>query len=526
MTRPTTSPATTGAPVGTEGRIPASNTSTSPLRSTTDLSRASTTVLSAGARTIGAAGSECVGTQVDSGAPQRRCRAARAGARLRPRQAVSLQQCRLERGARRRWVRPGCPGQHRRGDRQVDPGSVGGHIDDGPDGPPRSDLHRQRAGVQADCVPQRDLGQRERHRRRAVEDQPVEGLLLTGVVVVRISRDDVVDARGQDARAGRDQRPHRCDLRLGQRCHGVESSDDRARVPKVRPSFPHEQRGDGRGQIGDQPAAYDVAEVDHAARREPAGRVPRGDHVVVGQIGVHDLHAQVIQQRGERSPGSVAEPGGVRPPERVGHRARQSLHDAGGVSAVVLERAVGRGVVERGQRCRDSRDERAEPGQHLVADISGVGEHLAGDEGEHADVVVDPADRHPDQLAPVQRRDRDRDRQARARPLDVLHRLVLQVEHVRVERRIGDLQHVGVALCAAHPQVGLLVGTQWLCGTVDTEDVVGESNGLVRRHLGSGRSLAPERCTHPPTISPADEPSPSSRSRRVEPSWRRCAARQ
>ena len=355
-------------------------------------------------------------------------------------------------------------------------------------------------------MPQRNLGERERHRRRAVQDQPVEWLLLTGVVIVRISREDVLDARGQDARAGRDQRPHCGDLRLGQRRHGVEPSDDRARVQQLRPSFPHEQRGDGRGQIGDQPTAYDVAEVDDAARREPARRVPRGDHVVVGQIGVNDLHAQVTRQGGEGGPGSVAEPGGVRPPAGVGHRARQSLHDACGVTAVVLEGAVRRGVVERGQRSRHSRGERAEPGQHLVADISGVGEHLAGDEGEQADVVVDPADRHADQLTPVQRRDRDRDRQARARPLDVLHRLVLQLEHVRAERRIGDLQHVGAALCAAHPQVGLLIGTQWLCGTVDTEDVVGEGNGLVGRDLRSGRSLAPERCTHPPTISPADEP--------------------
>ena len=63
--------------------------------------------------------------------------------------------------------------------------------------------------------------------------------------------------------------------------------------------------------------------------------------------------------------------------------------------------------------------------------------------------------------------------------LDVPHRLVLQVEDVGAEGRIGDLEDEVTAL-PADAEVGLLIGTQWAGDPVDAEDVACDDLGLVR----------------------------------------------
>ena len=64
-------------------------------------------------------------------------------------------------------------------------------------------------------------------------------------------------------------------------------------------SWPNATRRRDR-ELADAQRAGDVAEVDHAARHQPAGAVAPADHVPVGHVAVHDLAAAVAARAARR----------------------------------------------------------------------------------------------------------------------------------------------------------------------------------------------------------------------------------
>ena len=288
-------------------------------------------------------------------------------------------------------------------DREVETRDIRRQIDHRARRAPAGDGPSKVSGVPADGAPQDRLGEREGHRGRPVQDEPVQRLLLAGVRVVGIGGEDVVNTHGQHGGPSNHQRPERGDLGLGQRGLGVETGDYGGGVQHRRTAVPDQQRGDRGGQIGDQPSADDVAEVDHPGRAQPTDVIAGRDHVVVGQVGVHDLDPQLVGQRVQCVPGAGTEIDHRRPAVRVGHRADQGVHHSRRVAAVVLQVAVRRRVLEVGQGTAQAGRQRAEATQHLVAEIAGVGEHVALDEGQQPDVMIHTVDRHDDQVGPAAR---------------------------------------------------------------------------------------------------------------------------
>ena len=115
----------------------------------------------------------------------------------------------------------------------------------------------------------------------------------------------------------------------------------------------------GDGEVRDEPAAHEVAEVDDAVGPHASCVVEPAHNVVVGDVAVDRLQPQSVDDDGEPFRGRGRAVGDEGAPRRVADRGQQRRHDVGGEAQVPLHGALEPGVLEAGQRPGAQRGEPA-----------------------------------------------------------------------------------------------------------------------------------------------------------------------
>ena len=181
------------------------------------------------------------------------------------------------------------------------------------------------------------------------EDQPFVCAVLVGVGVDGIHRHLLFPADHQHSGTQHDERPECRELRIGQGHVGGEGVDGLENTKRLGRHVV-QRGGDGDGELGDDPAAGDVAEVDDAGRSIRV--VPVDDDVVVGHVAVDHRGAQVFAQRlepGERIPGRLFDQAASR---GLVDMPGQPFDDLRGDPQVPLCRSLGSRVLQPGQARR------------------------------------------------------------------------------------------------------------------------------------------------------------------------------
>ena len=222
-----------------------------------------------------------------------------------------------------------------------------------------------------------------RHRRRLLEDPPLAVDALRGIcVLAAVELHLVLAAHDEHGAAQHHQGPDRRDLRRRQGPELVERPDR----GQHRHGFGARVVQHGRDrdrELGDGPAARDVAEVDEPVG-QPDAALRRAHHVVVGEVEVHRLSGEVGCHHAELRPRRCR---GVRDPlpsRRIGMMRRQQLDDAIGDLRIPLEHAVEPGVVEVGEGEDGARGEFAHACDGRGREVGVAGERAA------AEVLDDP----------------------------------------------------------------------------------------------------------------------------------------
>ena len=304
-----------------------------------------------------------------------------------------------------------------------------GQVDEPQDTAPRVDRRHQRE--RGKVVPERGRGRVRIHAARGAagglgqvgvdgrdggQRAPVDLDQIVRVAVAGLGHRLLPGGDGAAGGAAQHQREHRRQLRLGQGQARVKPGDDvddhGQRVVRVVPG----QRGRRDRGLGHQVAAGHVAEVDQAARHQPAVAVAAADHVEVGHVAVDHLHPQI---GGQALQGAVVHlhralhqlaAGGVV------HVADEAVNDRPCVFQVPLQHAVGGGMIEAVKRQGRLGGDRTQIRAGLRVEVAGLGHRLAVHPAGHAHVVglAVPVDRHD--LAALKGRDRQRAWQTAGRP--------------------------------------------------------------------------------------------------------------
>ena len=120
-----------------------------------------------------------------------------------------------------------------------------------------------------------------------------------------------------------------------------------------------QERGDRDRELADRPRAVEVAEVDDPVRDARDGVA--GDHVVVGEVAVDELHRQPIGDRCHGIPRGGRRGSQLLPQRGVCRRTGGALRARRGDCAQIpLVHPLGLRCVEVGQRDVDGRGERAD----------------------------------------------------------------------------------------------------------------------------------------------------------------------
>jgi hypothetical protein len=147
----------------------------------------------------------------------------------------------------------------------------------------RDGRHRDACGFQDRC-----LHQVEGDRDRGVEDAFLQLEIGADVIVPGIDGDLLLAAGHQNDGAGDDQRPERPELLFLERVDLVIGLDGGQHEEGICIGL-MQQRGTGDGEIADQPAADDIAEIDDPVGNQAAMRVVAADDVVAGDVMVDGL---------------------------------------------------------------------------------------------------------------------------------------------------------------------------------------------------------------------------------------------
>ena len=126
-----------------------------------------------------------------------------------------------------------------------------------------------------------------------------------------------------------------------------------------------QQRGAGDGEVGDQPAGDDIAEIDDAVRHQSAFPVGPGDHVVIGDVVMDRLHPKLAGERLDaldRRHHGLGDPVALR---MVGHGLQQVQRDRAGSAKVPLQFTVEPWMGEILEAERDAGGQRSQFGHDL-----------------------------------------------------------------------------------------------------------------------------------------------------------------
>ncbi len=136
----------------------------------------------------------------------------------------------------------------------------------------------------------------ERDGNRNVEDFPLMRGIAFDIGIFRIDLELLRRACHENAGTRDDQRPERLQFGIRQRADGMERLHRRQDLEGITARM-MQQRCAGNGKIGDHPPFQHVAEIDDAVRDEAPAPVRAAHDIVVGDVLMDRLQAQVRHQR-------------------------------------------------------------------------------------------------------------------------------------------------------------------------------------------------------------------------------------
>ncbi|MNN07963.1 hypothetical protein D3C81_1208040 [compost metagenome] len=241
----------------------------------------------------------------------------------------------------------------------------------------------RRGWLQARSLQDGRFHQRERYGGGSVEDFPFMGDVVAGVLVAGVDGELLLATQHQHGGAVEHQWPQCPQFGFAQRVECLVGTHGRQDAQRVALSVVQQRRA-GHRQVGDAPGAQQVAEIDHPLQLPLALAVAGPDGVVVGDVQVHGLAWQLVDQRRQMLGGQL---GGLLDAGAllgVAQHGQQVLDQCLGVLRVPLQGARQARVVESGQGLVQPRAEPAEFGHQAWFHVLEAGQWLAVDVVEQA----------------------------------------------------------------------------------------------------------------------------------------------
>ena len=321
----------------------------------------------------------------------------------------------------------------------------------------------------------RRLHQGKRHAVGDLEDFPFVRKVGAAVMIVRVDAHLLLATEHQYRRTGHDQRPQCAQFGFSQRVEGVIGGDGRQNAQRIAFGVV-QQGGAGHRQIGNAPGAQQVAEVDHALQLPLAFGVALPDRIVVGDVEVHGLLRQLIQQRRQ---GLLRLGGGGLDADLArafGEHWQQVGNQCLGVLRVPLQGAFEAGMGEVGQRLIDPGTERAQLGHQPWLHVLEPGQGLAVDIVQQAGANGLPIDIQRQQLLARHRHAHRRHRHATLAQPAQGRMLRLQLD--RRVAAMAHLQHIA-PLRAVETEVEVLLAAQRLQCAVEAIVLIEQRASLL-----------------------------------------------
>ncbi len=236
----------------------------------------------------------------------------------------------------------------------------------------------RRLGLQARSLQDGRLHQGDGHGGGSVENFPFVSNVVAGVLVARVDGELLFTAQHQYGSAVQHQWPQRAQFGLGQRVERLVGLHGWQNAQWVALGVV-QQRSAGYRQVGDAPGAQQVAEIDHALQLPLALGITGPHGVVVGDVQVHGLAWQVINQRHQALSGlagGVFDAGAL--PAVLQYR-QQMIDQRLGMLRVPLQGARKAWVVEIGQGLVQLRTEPAQLSHQVWLHVLETGQRLAFD---------------------------------------------------------------------------------------------------------------------------------------------------
>ena len=333
-----------------------------------------------------------------------------------------------------------------------------------------------------------------RHAREPLERLPRRRLADGDVRVAGPLRRHDRGVRDAHRETRPDQREDDGDLVFGQREGPVVAAHDRRRRGEhVRLAEKRVRRRDRR--LGhDQPVVH-VAEVDDADDR--VRFAPRAVHERVPVVAVAvDDGLPEAGQHGRDLVEALEEALGQCAPRRVGD-AGQRVADPARPREVPLQLAMGRGVIEAGERAVHVSKEAPEALVQLVRPGPRLGQrHAVDPRQEERETSVAPRVRDPGDGPAVEGGHDPRQRQRRRLASQVPQDVRQHRDEARVALAVHDLQHERAAVGGVEAEVVVELAGQGRSGALDAEGLAreaGRENGTGRRG-GILRHHGPATC--------------------------------
>ena len=209
--------------------------------------------------------------------------------------------------------------------------------------------------------------------------------------VVRVDAELLLAAGDENAGPRHDQRPQRPKLRFRQRMHGVIGANGGQDEEGVAIGVMQQRRA-GDGEIGGHPATNQVAEIDDAVRHRPSARIGAAHHIVVGDVVVDGLQAQMLGERLDAAHRANHGLGNAVPRLLVLDRGQEMQRHLSGPAQIPLQVPVEAGMVEIGEIGGDAARQRAERGDRPFAEISALRQRFAVEIAEQTHLIFLAAD--------------------------------------------------------------------------------------------------------------------------------------
>ncbi|MNZ69948.1 hypothetical protein D3C78_882650 [compost metagenome] len=156
-------------------------------------------------------------------------------------------------------------------------------------------LQRQCGQIETGDLHNRRFHQFERHAGGDVKDFPFVTEVVTNVAVARIDAQLLLTAEHQHRSASNDQRPKGFELGFGQRIERMVGLDGRQDAQWIALGMMEQGRA-GYRQVGDSPGVQQITEIDDPLQLPLALLVTLPDSVVIGDVQMHSLHRQLLDQ--------------------------------------------------------------------------------------------------------------------------------------------------------------------------------------------------------------------------------------